>query len=328
MSSASKLQVCLVALLLTGLIGVKADCNSKGVACVNETAYQTCWSFLFMTFYSEVASCDDGYTCDETTGTDSCIQSATTVTTTTTTTSSSVTCGTKAIHCFNDTSYQTCITIGGNNVLFGNVRDCSTGTVCDEDTGDENCISPSATSLTVSSTTSTTTASTTTSPTSTTTSSTTTSTASTTSSTASTTTSTASTTTTPTTTTTSTEPTSTSTSSTTTSTASTTTSTASTSTTTASASTTTPTAATTSTTTSTSTTTEPSTSTTTVATVVTGLSDCSSGEKWPSTDCYAYYECILVLWNYYIVEKNCTNGTIYNSVSGECDVSTSCYIPA
>lgn len=175
-------------LLILSLQHVKVEstlqCGDRGIQCVSETTYRSCWYVLWWVEYgSEYFSCSAGDICEQEIGSLDCIDSnstssttttsttAATTTTTTTTASTSVTttttatattransCGSNGIHCYNDTTYKSCSVILGVYLYSGSYQTCEDGTVCDEDSGTTNCVSSS---VTTSSNTTTTTTSTT-----------------------------------------------------------------------------------------------------------------------------------------------------------------------
>ncbi|XP_076260693.1 uncharacterized protein LOC143196692 [Rhynchophorus ferrugineus] len=63
----------------------KRTCPSKEFICRNETAYQTCFWFMYVDFYRNPVLCDDGYICDTSPdATEFCIKQETTTTAPTT----------------------------------------------------------------------------------------------------------------------------------------------------------------------------------------------------------------------------------------------------
>ncbi|XP_066249343.1 uncharacterized protein [Euwallacea similis] len=54
-----------------------SDCGSKGIRCIDDSAYQKCWYFLWWVKYdSGYVRCEDGTVCDQENGTTNCVAAA------------------------------------------------------------------------------------------------------------------------------------------------------------------------------------------------------------------------------------------------------------
>ncbi|XP_066150450.1 uncharacterized protein [Euwallacea fornicatus] len=128
----------LVALLLP--LANTQSCGAKGIYCLNETTYQTCWYVLFWTKYSsEYYTCEDGTYCDQDVGNSRCLTNTTTFTTTISTTTaasaSASACGNAGIRCLDDSIYQTCWWFLWTAKYSSQYYSCDPGYVCDQEIG-------------------------------------------------------------------------------------------------------------------------------------------------------------------------------------------------
>ncbi|XP_060534987.1 uncharacterized protein LOC132707235 [Cylas formicarius] len=75
----------------------------------------------------------------------------------------------------------------------------------------------------------------------------------------------------------------------------------------------------------TATTTSFATATTSTDNPVTAPASCSTdGTLYPSSICNQYYQCVRVLWLFYVVQQTCPAGQSFNSTA--CEVDTNCIV--